>query len=115
MKIFVAGLLWWMALASATNGWRHARKIATSPQTPRPTAQTNGAITAGPVTVGIHGNEPLVAISPDGTLYISALQHLYRSTNNGASWTELAGPIYASQLNLNSDSSISVDPGNRLY
>jgi hypothetical protein len=69
----------------------------------------------GPVTVGIHGNEPLVTTSPDGTLYISALQHLYRSTDSGSTWTELAGPIYASTLNLNSDSSISVDPGNRLY
>jgi len=68
-----------------------------------------------PVTVGIHGNEPLITKAPDGTLYISALQHLYRSTDSGASWTELLGPIYASTLNLNSDSSISVDPGNRLY
>ncbi|MFL6584910.1 MAG: hypothetical protein ACJ8KU_10380 [Chthoniobacterales bacterium] len=70
---------------------------------------------AAPVTVGAHGNEPLVTIAPDGTLYISALQHLYRSTDSGATWKELAGPIYASSLNLNSDSSISVDPGNRLY
>ena len=69
----------------------------------------------GPVEVGIHGNEPLVAAGPDGTLYISALQHLYRSSNNGSTWTELPGPIYASTLNLNSDSSISVDPHNRLY
>ena len=68
-----------------------------------------------PVTVGIHGNEPLLAEAPDGTLYISALQHIYSSTNSGASWTELLGPIYASSINLNSDSSISVDPGNRLY
>ena len=70
---------------------------------------------SSPVTVGIHGNEPLITRAPDGTLYISALQHLYRSTNSGASWTELLGPIYASTLNLNSDSSISVDPLNRLY
>jgi hypothetical protein len=76
----------------------------------------SGSANAGtPVTVGIHGNEPLITKGPDGTLYISALQHLYRSTNSGASWTELLGPIYASTLNLNSDSSISVDPGNRLY
>ena len=68
-----------------------------------------------PVTVGIHGNEPLITAAPDGTLYISALQHIYSSTNSGAKWTELAGPIYASSINLNSDSSISVDPGNRLY
>jgi hypothetical protein len=70
---------------------------------------------AAPVTVGTKGNEPLVAIAPDGTLYISALQHIYRSLDAGAHWQELPGPIYASQLNLASDSSISVDPGNRLY
>ena len=70
---------------------------------------------SSPVTVGTHGNEPLITVAPDGTLYISALQHLYRSTNSGTSWTELLGPIYASTINLNSDSSISVDPGNRLY
>jgi hypothetical protein len=68
-----------------------------------------------PVTVGVDGNEPLIAKAPDGTLYISALQHIYRSTDYGATWTELLGPIYASSINLNSDSSISVDPGNRLY
>src|SRR4051812_48157351 len=75
----------------------------------------NFSVAADPVTVGIHGNEPLITMAPDGTLYISALQHLYRSTDSGASWTELLGPIYASSLNLNSDSSISVDPDNRLY
>jgi hypothetical protein len=68
-----------------------------------------------PVTVGVDGNEPLLAAAPDGTLYISALQHIYSSTDSGATWTELLEPIYASTINLNSDSSISVDPGNRLY
>jgi hypothetical protein len=68
-----------------------------------------------PVTVGVDGNEPLIAEAPDGTLYISALQHIYSSTDSGTTWTELLGPIYASSINLNSDSSISVDPGNRLY
>jgi hypothetical protein len=71
--------------------------------------------TPTPVTVGVNGNEPLIAEAPDGTLYISALQHIYSSTNSGATWTELLGPIFASSINLNSDSSISVDPGNRLY
>ncbi len=68
-----------------------------------------------PLTVGVDGNEPLIAAAPDGTLYISALQHIYSSTDSGATWTELLGPIYASSINLNSDSSISVDPGNRLF
>jgi photosystem II stability/assembly factor-like uncharacterized protein len=70
---------------------------------------------AAPVTVGTKGNEPLLALASDGTLYISALQHIYRSTDSGNTWTELPGPIFASQLNLNSDSSMAVDPGNRLY
>lgn len=69
----------------------------------------------GPVTVGSKGNEPLITKAPDGTLYISALQHLYRSTNNGVTWTPIVGPPESEQLNLNSDSSIAVDPANRLY
>src|SRR5438067_7164141 len=80
---------------------------------PTPTPTPTPAPT--PVTVGINGNEPLLAAAPDGTLYISALQHIYSSTDSGKSWTELLGPIYSSSINLNSDSSISVDPGNRLY
>jgi hypothetical protein len=68
-----------------------------------------------PVTAGTVGNEPIVAIAPDGTLYISALQHMYRSLNGGATWAPIVGPPEAQQLNLNSDSSISVDPGGRLY
>ena len=82
-----------------------AGKRPTSTPTPAPM----------PVTVGVDGNEPLLAAAPDGTLYISALQHIYSSTDSGTTWTELLGPIYASSINLNSDSSISVDPGNRLY
>ena len=82
-------------------------KTSASTATPTPTPK--------PVTVGVDGNEPLIAEAPDGTLYISALQHIYSSTNSGKTWTELLGPIYASSINLNSDSSISVDPGNRLY
>jgi hypothetical protein len=84
-------------------------KLPRSSPTPTPTPAPT------PVTVGVHGNEPLLATAPDGTLYISALQHIYSSTDSGATWTELLGPIYASSINLNSDSSISVDPGNRLY
>lgn len=69
----------------------------------------------GPVTVGSGGNEPVLALAPDGTIYVSALQHLYRSTNGGSSWVATPRPIYASTLNLNSDSSLAVDPGGRLY
>jgi hypothetical protein len=73
------------------------------------------SVPTSPVTVGTVGNEPIVTAAPDGTLYISALQHMYLSTNAGASWSAIVGPPEAQQLNLASDSSISVDPGNRLY
>ena len=85
---------------------------ASTPNTNR-VAQNSSNPTA-PVTVGTVGNEPIVTTAPDGTLYISALQHFYRSTDGGVTWTNLAGPIEA-QVNLNTDSSISVDPNNRVY
>jgi len=73
-----------------------------------------------PVTVGAHGNEPIVKIAPDGTLYISALEYLYYSTNNGATWKASPGTIYNNPaggggVNLNTDSSIDIDQLNRLY
>src|SRR3954451_12778302 len=67
------------------------------------------------ITVGVDGNEPLVRAAPDGTLYISALQHLYASTDGGAQWHQSAGSPYNTTLNQNSDSSIQVDAHNRLY
>ena len=94
-----------VVIPAAAFAGRRPRSTPTPTPTPAPT----------PVTVGVDGNEPLLAAAPDGTLYISALQHIYSSTNSGATWTELLGPIYSSSINLNSDSSISVDPGNRLY
>ena len=68
-----------------------------------------------PVTVGALGNEPLVRAAPDGTLYISALQHLYVSTDHGATWQASPGTVYSGQLNVASDSSIQVDEKGRLY
>src|SRR5438309_2060894 len=102
VKILIAGILC-AATPWLSFGASHPKN--TLALTPAPT----------PVTVGVHGNEPLITAAPDGTLYISALQHIYSSTDSGTTWTELLGPIYASSINLNSDSSISVDPGGRLY
>lgn len=103
MKTRIAVLLLCVAIPAAAFAGKRSKPTPTP--TPAPT----------PVTVGVDGNEPLVAEAPDGTLYISALQHIYNSTDSGKTWTELLGPIYSSSINLNSDSSISVDPGNRLY
>src|SRR5205085_10235476 len=86
--------------------------LAFAGKRPKPTLTPTPSPAPTPVTVGVHGNEPLLAAAPDGTLYISALQHIYSSTNSGATWAELVGPIYAASINLNSASSISVDPAN---
>jgi len=67
------------------------------------------------VTVGTLGNEPLVAVAPDGTVYIAALQYLYRSTDHGAHWTALSLPPESGITEYKTDASISVDPGGRLY
>ncbi|MDQ1685258.1 MAG: hypothetical protein QOC82_1995 [Frankiaceae bacterium] len=67
------------------------------------------------VTVGSDGNEPLIRSAPDGTLYVSALQHLYVSTDSGRHWAQSAGSPYSTTLNQNSDSSIQVDAKGRLY
>ncbi|HEX9376858.1 MAG TPA: sialidase family protein [Actinomycetota bacterium] len=74
-----------------------------------------------PVTVGTDGNEPLVKVAPDGTLYISALEYLYVSRDQGRTWFRSPGTIYSDPesggqgVNLNTDSSVAVDPGGRLY
>jgi len=68
-----------------------------------------------PVTVGTAGNEPLIRSAPDGTLYVSALQHLYVSRDDGRHWTIPAGTPFNTTLNANSDSSIQVDSHGRLY
>ena len=65
--------------------------------------------------VGTVGNEPLVAVAPDGTIYVSALQYMYRSTDHGAHWTALTLPPESGVTEYKTDSSISVDPGGRLY
>lgn len=67
------------------------------------------------ITVGANGNEPLIRSAPDGTLYVSALQHLYVSRDAGKHWTESAGSPYSTTLNQNSDSSIQTDSKGRLY
>src|SRR5438132_11906912 len=89
--------------------------LAFAGKRPKPTPTPTPTPAPTPVSVGVNGNEPLLAEAPDGTLYISALQHIYRSTDSGKTWTELLGPIYSSSINLNSDSSISVDPNGRLF
>jgi hypothetical protein len=92
---------------------KSAQKHPAATAAARQVANVNAPVSA-PVTVGSAGNEPVLAIAPDGTLYISALQHFYRSTDGGATWTNPPGPP-ETQVNLNTDSSLAVDPNNRVY
>lgn len=73
------------------------------------------------VSVGVDGNEPNILVAPDGTLYISALEFLYLSRDGGRTWFKSPGTIYSNPanqqqgVNLNTDSTISLDPSGRLY
>lgn len=77
-------------------------------------AQADSSAGVQAVTVGSNGNEPIIAGAADGTLYIAALQYIYRSDDGGAHWRQLPGPDIAATV-LASDSSIAVDPEGRLY
>lgn len=105
--------------ASAVSRWFPLLLVAAALATPL--AASAAVAASGPgvlrpaVTVGTAGNEPLVRVAPDGTLYVAALQHLYVSRNDGRTWSESAGSLYTKTLQLATDSSIQVDSRNRLY
>ncbi|MHB8586927.1 MAG: beta propeller repeat protein [Thermoplasmatota archaeon] len=65
------------------------------------------------VKVGSSGNEPVVRVAPDGTIFIAALNHVYVSKDKGASFHEVNFngqiPIYAS------DSALSISPSGTAY
>ena len=113
MKVLHIALLCVLATAMTVKSLREAVGGTGNREVARTTVTVASAVPA-PVTVGTTGNEPVIANAPDGTLYISALQHFYRSTDGGATWTNPPGPP-ESQVNLNTDSSLSVDPNNRVY
>ena len=74
-----------------------------------------------PVAVGVDGNEPIIKIASDGTMYISALEYLYVSKDGGHTWFKSPGTLMnnpANQkqgVNSNTDSSIDIDAKGRLY
>lgn len=65
------------------------------------------------VKVGDDGNEPVIRVAPDGTIYVAALQYLYVSHDNGTSFKPAdfkgALPMYAS------DSALAVAPDSHAY
>src|SRR5438105_4741762 len=99
MKIFFVGILCAVATALLASSLRHNNKASALQRN-----ITGPNAVSASVTVGTLGNEPLIAIAPDGTLYISALQHLYKSINGGATWVAVVGPPESEQLNVASDS-----------
>jgi len=91
-----------------------ASGVGASPS-PTPTSTSVGVVVNSKmVTVGTTGNEPGLVEAPDGTLYINALANIYRSIDNGATWTLQPIPTIAETV-LASDSSTSVSPDGTLY
>jgi len=90
----------------------------TTPQAANPSSALPGALPPLPsfsdvVVVGDNGNEPVVRVAPDGTVYVAALHHVYVSTDMGRTFKEVDFkgliPVYAS------DSALSVAPDGRAY
>jgi hypothetical protein len=63
--------------------------------------------------LGSDGNEPVVRVAPDGTIYVAALQYVWVSRDNGSTFQQVDAtgslPIYAS------DSALAVAPDGRAY
>ena len=114
-----------------STGWKRSRlpllcgaavAVCAAGAVTTPARAGTGAGTVGaPVTVGPFGNEPLIKVAPDGTLYIAALEYVYVSRDHGATWFRSPGTLFLNPeaqqqgVNLNTDTSIDVDPGGRFY
>lgn len=65
------------------------------------------------VRVGVLGNEPVIRVAPDGTIYVAALHYVYVSTDGGKSFRQVDFkgliPVYAS------DTALAVSPEGRAY
>ncbi len=100
----------------ATSASPAATSTPTAPASATASPVPSSGITAAPaiVTLGTLGNEPTMAEAPDGTIYVSALANIYRSTDNGKTFAVAPEPAIAKTV-LASDSSIDVAPNGRLY
>lgn len=66
-----------------------------------------------PVLVTKHQNEPLLAVDPQGALYVSPTSVLLRSHDGGRTWTDVTPPD--ALPTLASDTSLSVAPDGTLW
>lgn len=64
-----------------------------------------------PVLLGAGAGEPNIAFAPDGTVYVTPIDHVYRSTDGGKSFEDLG----TSQTEGHGDGDIVVDDSGRLH
>jgi hypothetical protein len=64
-----------------------------------------------PVHLGPGAGEPNIAVAPDGTVYVTPIDHLYRSRDGGKSFTDLG----TTKTDGHGDGDIAVDAQGRLH
>lgn len=99
------------ALALAASALAGCLAPAVDPAAAIPPVPLPGFLEA--VKVGEFGNEPVIRVAPDGTIFVMALQYLYVSRDNGATFepVDYRGPVpvYAS------DPALAMSPTGRAY
>ncbi len=63
------------------------------------------------LTLGQGSGEPNVAVAPDGTIYVTPIDHVYRSDDGGATFTDLG----TSQTKGHGDGDIAIDATGRIH
>lgn len=78
---------------------------------PQPLADTLVDVKLHPLALlGMGAGEPNIAAAPDGTLYVSAINDIYRSVDAGATWEAAA-----QDLDGGGDGDLAIDPNGGLH
>ncbi|MEA3136031.1 MAG: hypothetical protein QOC71_312 [Thermoplasmata archaeon] len=64
-----------------------------------------------PVRLGEGAGEPNIAVAPDGTIYVTPIDHVYRSSDGGKSFEDLG----TTRTNGHGDGDIAIDASGRIH
>jgi hypothetical protein len=86
-------------------------QTSTSAPLPPPPAMLAAPKTMPSVMLGPGAGEPNIAVAPDGTVYVTPIDHVYRSSDGGKSFTDLG----TTKTDGHGDGDIAVDSTGRVH